>query len=334
MAIFMQGSQNMNFEDAKDMRELKAYLFQNNEWLRYMFNNIDEDNYSPDMLKKYIERGNAIATLEFDVNGLRVGLKDLEEDVNTKFELVDSRITLEISNVKKEISTKVELLDGKITLAVQNAKTYTDTQVRILDGKIELKVSVGDVSNQLSVEKGGITIKGERLTIDTKNLQVSPDGKLSCSNATFDGLIKGGEIKIGYTDELDRQWYMLHVTERSLNIGNCEIVFYNDRYIWQTDDEWCGMSPEMADRYKPERLSLWANYDIRTKKAAFSVSQQGNTRIKTLYVEGTQHWPDQTLASVLDYIWEDPDYGIRMLGHEVRSLQDQVNELYNMVNGV
>ena len=73
MAIFMQGSQNMNFEDAKDMRELKAYLFQNNEWLRYMFNNIDEDNYSPDMLKKYIERGNAIATLEFDVNGLRVG---------------------------------------------------------------------------------------------------------------------------------------------------------------------------------------------------------------------------------------------------------------------
>ena len=113
-----------------------------------------------------------------------------------------------------------------------------------------------------------------------------------------------------------------------------EIVFYNDRYIVQTDDEWCGMSPERADRYKPERLSLWANYYIRTKKAAFSVSQQGNTRIKTLYVEGTQHWPDQTLASVLDYIWEDPDYGIRMLGHEVRSLQDQVNELYNMVNGV
>ena len=312
MAIFMQGSQNMNFEDAKDMRELKAYLFQNNEWLRYMFNNIDEDNYSPDMLKKYIERGNVIATLEFDVNGLRVGLENLEKDVNTKFELVDSRITL----------------------AVKNAKTYTDTQVEILDGKIELKVSVGDVSNQLSVEKGGITIKGERLTIDTKNLQVSPDGKLSCSNATFDGLIKGGEIKIGYTDELDRQWYMLHVTERSLNIGNCEIVFYNDRYIWQTDDEWCGMSPELADRYKPERLSLWANYDIRTKKAAFSVSQQGNTRIKTLYVEETQHWPDQTLASVLDYIWEDPDYGIRMLGHEVRSLQDQVNELYDMVNSI
>ena len=312
MAIFMQGSQNMNFEDAKDMRELKAYLFQNNEWLRYMFNNIDEDNYSPDMLKKYIERGNVIATLEFEVNGLRVGLKNLEEDVNTKFELVDGRITLEISNVKEEISTKVELLDGKIAL----------------------KVSVGDVSNQLSVEKDGITIKGERLTIDTKNLQVSPDGKLSCSNATFDGLIKGGEIKIGYTDELDRQWYMLHVTERSLNIGNCEIVFYNDRYIWQTDDEWCGMSPELADRYKPERLSLWANYDIRTKKAAFSVSQQGNTRIKTLYVEGTQHWPDQTLASVLDYIWEDPDYGIRMLGHEVRSLQDQVNELYDMVHSI
>lgn len=312
MAIFMQGSQNMNFEDAKDMRELKAYLFQNNEWLRYMFNNIDEDNYSPDMLKKYIERGNVIATLEFEVNGLLVGLKNLEENVNTKFELVDGRITLEISNVKEEISTKVELLDGKIAL----------------------KVSVGDVSNQLSVEKDGITIKGERLTIDTKNLQVSPDGKLSCSNATFDGLIKGGEIKIGYTDELDRQWYMLHVTERSLNIGNCEIVFYNDRYIWQTDDEWCGMSPELADRYKPERLSLWANYDIRTKKAAFSVSQQGNTRIKTLYVEGTQHWPDQTLASVLDYIWEDPDYGIRMLGHEVRSLQDQVNELYDMVNSI
>lgn len=312
MAIFMQGSQNMNFENAKDMRELKAYLFQNNEWLRYMFNNIDEDNYSPDMLKKYIERDNAIATLEFDVNGLRVGLKNLEKDVNTKFELVDSRITL----------------------AVQNAKTYTDTQVQILDGKIELKVSVGEVSNQLSVEKGGITIKGERLTIDTKNLQVSPDGKLSCSNATFDGLIKGGEIKIGYTDELDRQWYMLHVTERSLNIGNCEIVFYNDRYIWQTDDEWCGMSPELADQYKPKRLSLWANYDIRTGEAAFSVSQRGNTRIKTLYVEGTQHWPDQTLASVLDYIWEDPDYGIRMLGHEVRSLQDQVNELYDMVNSI
>ena len=48
MAIFMQGSQNMNFEDAKDMRELKAYLFQNNEWLRYMFNNIDCLLYTSD----------------------------------------------------------------------------------------------------------------------------------------------------------------------------------------------------------------------------------------------------------------------------------------------
>lgn len=326
MAVFK--SDSINTIQGGDIQQIKDYLFQNNELLRYMFYNLDpEENYSDGALQKYIERGKKISTLEFDVDGLRVGLKDLADDTETKFELVDKRITLEITNVKEETNTKIELLDGKIAL----------------------KVDVGDVSNQISIEKGGISIIGERLYIETENLTLTKKGILSCTGGNFSGTVSasiidgsyifGGEIEIGHTDEFGDQWYMLKVTDYYFKCGNMILVEDNGRYLWMTDDEWTGMSPEMPEGDKPGRVSLWANYHPRTGDYDFSVSQSGNTRIKTLYVdkayvENTTYWANTTLQDALDYIWHDGDYGLSHLGHEVRSLQSQVNDLYDMVNSL
>lgn len=317
-------------KNADSLEKIRSYLFQNNELLRYMFDNLDpEDNYSDAALKKYIERDKKIATLEFDVNGLQFGLKNLEEYTETKFQLMDRKITLEITNLREETDTKIELLNGKI----------------------ELKVSKGDVSNQLSVETDGIYIKGQRLKIETDNFTLTQNGTLSCTNANFSGTIKstsittskfnggtitGSKIRAGLNwDVSNDTCYMLYATDDSLNLGNMHIVEYSGRYILESDDGWVGMSPEVAN--KSGKVSLWANYHpAESEEYDFVVSQSGNTRIKNLTVYG-KIYDDVILGSLQDEYasdgvnWTKIGYNIIRLWHRYSDLESRVSDLEGMI---
>lgn len=340
-------------DNQADLQKIKSYLFQNNEMLRYMFSNLDpEDNYSSQALKKYIERDKKIATLEFDVNGLRVGIKNLEEETETKFELMDGKITLEVNNLKEEISTQVKILDGKITLQVNNVRKDMTSAIEVLEGKIELKVSVGEVSNQLSVETDGIKISGERLEIKTTNLTLTKDGRLSCVEGNFSGKIaasaisggtmegtkiKGGTIT-GSVIRAGLNWdvsndacYMLYATNDSLSLGNFHVVEYGGRYIIESDDSWVGMSPEVSN--KTGRVTLWANYHPnQAEDYDFVVSQTGNTRIKNLTVFN-KVYGDFVLGALEDEYsdysksWHKVGYNIIRLWHRFDALEERVSAL-------
>ena len=98
------------------LQEIKSYLFQHNELLRYMFSNLDpEDNYSADALQKYIERDQKIAQLVFDVNGLNISLGNLETKTETTFKIMDGQIQMKVSkgDVTNQLNSEL-LIDEKM----------------------------------------------------------------------------------------------------------------------------------------------------------------------------------------------------------------------------
>ena len=100
--------------DKMDQKELTGYLYQLNEQLRYMFDNLTpEDNYSNQALTKYLEDEKRVASLKFDLDGLKVEVSDFEKNTNAKFKVTDSKIDMKVSKgtVGKKKSMYVTLLE-------------------------------------------------------------------------------------------------------------------------------------------------------------------------------------------------------------------------------
>lgn len=195
MAVYdnLQISTLLNGED--DNRKLRSYLFQNNELLRYMFNNLDpEDNYSDDALQKYIERDRKIVTLELTAEGFRTDLKNLQTETETSFKIMDGLIQAEITRA----TDTEESLSSRITI---NEKAIT------------LKVAKGEVSSQLSLESGQVKITGNRLVVESTNFQLDSDG-----NAKFSGTITGSTIS-GSSFKSD----IFNVNNDGIELGDFEV---------------------------------------------------------------------------------------------------------------
>ena len=102
--------------DKMDQKELTGYLYQLNEQLRYMFDNLTpEDNYSNQALTKYLEDEKRVASLKFDLDGLKVEVSDFEKNTNAKFEATDSKIDMKVS--KGTVSSEISLESGQVTIS-------------------------------------------------------------------------------------------------------------------------------------------------------------------------------------------------------------------------
>lgn len=102
--------------DKMDQKELTGYLYQLNEQLRYMFDNLTpEDNYSNQALTKYLEDEKRVASLKFDLDGLKVEVSDFEKNTNAKFKVTDSKIEMKVT--KGTVSSEISLESGQVTIS-------------------------------------------------------------------------------------------------------------------------------------------------------------------------------------------------------------------------
>lgn len=100
-----------------------------------------------------------------------------------------------VSDTVTSLSSSVKLNSDNITAEVKRAQgqeTELAAAISIATNQINLKVSKGEVSSQLSVESGAITIKSNRFSWESTYSSLSSDGKLKCSSAE----ITGGSINI------------------------------------------------------------------------------------------------------------------------------------------
>lgn len=133
--------------------------------------------------KQIIQLEGKTAIISKNVEEVYVEVSNLKEDTNSKLSVMADQITAEVDR-----ATEAE---GKLSASIKaNAE------------KIELKVSAGDVSSQISLEKDAVTIRSNRLSWQSDKSSMTANGLLTCenikaTNGTFSGTITGSTITGG-----------------------------------------------------------------------------------------------------------------------------------------
>lgn len=174
----------------------------------------------------------------------------------------------------------------------------------------------------LELGGSGIAKDGQIILYDANNKQIAVLDKngVSASKGKFSGTIQGAVIKAGknYDVSQDSGW-MLYVNDSELNIGNCHVIDFDGRYIFETDDGYVGMSPRSEDQ---SHLAFWAAYNSASDYG-FGVTQSGTTRMKRAIVRQYVEVPDIYLGDLEDK-W----------GDEWKSLSKNIIELWEKIEAL
>lgn len=205
MAAFSMPSISSN----ADMKKVYNYLQMLNQQLQYCFSGIDpEDNFSLDALVKYKETDEAISQLEVSMEGFLAQFKNLEEQTETRFSVMNNQIQMKVSadELCSEISMNpgtINFKTGYITFDTKNFKLDINGVAQfsgaITGGSININNnfivdSEGRATLKSMVYDGNVTVTGpchaELMLIGG---ELSVDGDISCNNMTVSGSVTAEE---------------------------------------------------------------------------------------------------------------------------------------------
>lgn len=144
------------------------------------------------------------------VNGINKSIIQLRGKTN-ELERTVEETRSEIKDVESGLDTKITQTAGKIEL---ESKRATDAEVELAaaislqSDQIKLKVSKGDVSSQLSIESGQVSISGNRFVLSATNCSISKEGKITAKDVDLSGKITASSGNIaGFTIESRKMYY-------------------------------------------------------------------------------------------------------------------------------
>lgn len=128
------------------------------------------------------------------VNGINKSIIQLRGKTNELERNVEETRS-EIKDVESGLDTKITQTAGKIELEAKraiDAEVELAAAISVQADQIKLKVSKGDVSSQLSIESGQVSISGNRFVLDSTNFSITADGKVTAKSID----ITGGTINL------------------------------------------------------------------------------------------------------------------------------------------
>lgn len=120
MAIFTQ--------DTVDSSKIESYLYELNENLTYMFNNLTpEENYSEAARLIYAQRGERLASVEVKADQIELRVEDNEKHYNTSITLLSDLLSLKAetpsgSSVMELSGDRIKLTTGKFEVDATNLR--------------------------------------------------------------------------------------------------------------------------------------------------------------------------------------------------------------------
>lgn len=120
MAIFTQ--------DTVDSSKIESYLYELNENLTYMFNNLTpEENYSEAARLIYVQRGQRLASVEVKADQIELRVEDNEKHYNTSITLLSDLLSLKAetpsgSSMMELSGDRIKLTTGKFEVDATNLK--------------------------------------------------------------------------------------------------------------------------------------------------------------------------------------------------------------------
>lgn len=268
--------------------------------------------------KQIIQLEGKSAVIAKSVEEVSVKVTDLKNYTDAQFKITADTIETEVTRAKEAEET----LTSKIT---QTAEA------------ISLKVSRGDVSNQLSVETDGISIKGNRFSWQSDYSSLTADGKLTVIDGFFSGSINAGD-GIFTVDATTGK-----VVAKNIEIGSTSSV--NTGYF----------SILIADSHTCNNLIVQEDAEIDNLTAGYISCNSSITCSKIYSSAAGEWWSDKRLKHdiydiplelaydiVMDlrpvsYKMNDGEYpGVGFIAQEVKDICDKHNlaiPLYGELNG-
>lgn len=120
--------------------------------------------------------------LERNADHIQSTYEDLEKQTNSKFEQTADAITAEVTRAQgaenslgSMISQTANAITAEVTRA-QGAEGNLSSQISIVAGEVSSKVSSGDVVSEINQSAEQITLRGNRLVVESNNFQLDASG--------------------------------------------------------------------------------------------------------------------------------------------------------------
>ena len=148
---------------------------------------------------------------QISINSDAIKLCVTGDEMYSAIETEIDKVKIEIGNDTTGLSSLIEANTNAINLEVERAMSAEDSigsRIALTEQNIELKVSKGDVSSQISVETGQVSIGSNRLVIDSTNFKLSGSGTITASgtitstSGSSKTSVSSGSLSFYYSDNL------------------------------------------------------------------------------------------------------------------------------------
>lgn len=160
-----------------------------------------------------------------EVAGTYATQDKVSSDLTILADAIEAEVTRS-TTADEDFSGRLSITESAITSEVTRAKGKEDalsSQIQQTADKIELKVSKGDISSQISVETGTVTIGSNRLIIESDNFKLSKKGKVTANGSiTSEGTY--------YSTKLDDGGITMYSNGSKAGHLRC------DEYAWGDDE--------------------------------------------------------------------------------------------------
>lgn len=166
-----------------------------------------------------------------DLDSTKEDLDITKEDLGTTKEDLEGTkedveiLTNEYTSFKRDTIVRLETTENSIEAEVTRAtgiEGILDSKITVNERLIDLKVSKGDVSSQLSLESGKVTLDSNRLIVNSNNFTLDGYG-----NATFSGTLNaaGGSFSGNLSSDLTFFNYLFSNSSKiQIDGGNGDIT--------------------------------------------------------------------------------------------------------------
>lgn len=121
---------------------------------------------------------------------------ELEQEISSSFRVTSEAIAAEVTRatkaegtLKSSITVNANAITAEVTRST-NAEGALRSSITANATAINLKVSKGDVSSQISVESGQVTIRGNRFVVESTNFTLTAAGIATMNGANVNGKFK------------------------------------------------------------------------------------------------------------------------------------------------
>ncbi len=228
----------------------------------------------------YSATGEEIRSVQHDINAEIIQLQGKAAFIVKNVDEVSARVIDLAANTEAQFKVTAEAIESTVKRIGE-----AESLIRQTADQIELKVSKGDVSAQLSIESGGITIKGNRFSWESTNSSLTADGTLNCKNGIFSGQVTATSGVIGGF-EISGNSLVSKSNDTAIRFGNYEM-----------------------DRYGAEFKNVLIDEDgiyigsIGTKFSHQWYSETGDLYVNELYIDGSW-WNGWSMTETIRQLWE------------------------------